>query len=759
MMDRRRFLESAVACGAVGAIADGAGAEATHPSDAGIDALIARMTPREKAGQLHMEPALSYRQLDPDVAKLNPFYPPSSPEQVKARFGEQLRRIGQGLVGSLMTPMDVESLILQQRTALSARMRIPLLFAADIIHSDRTVFPVPLAEAASFDPELARRTARASAVEASARGIDVTFAPMVDIGRDQRWGRVVEGAGEDVLLGRLFAAARVRGFQGEIGAPDSMLACVKHFAAYGAAESGLDYRGAAVSDRVLHEIYLPPFQAAFDAGAILAMSAFNTIDGVPATGNRRLLTEILRGEMGFQGAVMSDYESEKELIAHGQAEDEADAVRIALTAGCDIGMVSGLYLKHIPALLQSGAIAMETLDRAVARMLFVKKRAGLFDDPFRRLDVERSRRPAPAAHRDLAREAGRRSIVLLKNDGDLLPLGKSGQKLALIGPFATDIANLHGPWSTFSAERPPVSLADGMKAAMANGDELMIVPGSAIDGPVAGGIAAAVAAARAADVVVLALGEDQAMSGEAASRADIGIPAAQQSLAEAVAATGRPMLVVLRNGRALALEGAVRDADAILVGWFLGSETGPAIADILFGDFSPSGRLPVSFPRATGQEPFYYARESSGRPAGEGLQPYRSHFIGIPDTPLYPFGHGLGYGDVRYGETRVTAGDGRITATATLANHGRRTADEVAQLYVHDRASEVVQPVRRMVDFRRLALAPGESRTIRFDISPAMLSHLDRACRRVAGEGLFDIWIAPSAAAGAPAQFRVPAVS
>ncbi|HWU02137.1 MAG TPA: glycoside hydrolase family 3 N-terminal domain-containing protein, partial [Novosphingobium sp.] len=643
-VDRRRFLVNAAIVGAVAAIAGPALADAPHADaalrDPRISALIARMTVAEKAGQLATEAALSPHMADPDIAKLNPFLPPTTPEAARAAFAALMERVRAGHVGALMTPMDLDSVRLAQTAAMrESRLKIPLLFAADMIHGCRTVFPVPLAEAASFDPDLARRTARAVAVESSARGLDATFAPMVDVGRDQRWGRVVEGAGEDVLLSSQFAAARVRGFQGTVGAPDSLLACVKHFAAYGAAESGLDYQGTSISERVLHEVYLPPFKAAFEAGALLAMASFNTIDGVPSTGNRHLLTEILRGELGYAGAVISDFEGDEEMIAHGFAQDGADAARLALNAGCDISMVSGLYPKYIPGLVASGAIAMETLDRAVARMLYVKQQAGLFDDPFRRISEKRYAAPIPPAHRALAREAASASVVMLKNDG-VLPLRRAGQKIALIGPFGADTENLNGPWSPFGPDAPAISLAQGLREGLADPASLSIVAGSNVQTPIADGIEAATAAAHAADVMILAIGETQDMTGESSSRADIVVPAAQQALAQAVAATGKPVVVVLRNGRALVLEGAVAGANAILVGWFLGSETGHALADILLGATSPSGRLPISFPQASGQEPYYYARESSGRPASGGPdERFKSHFRGLTDAPLYAFGH------------------------------------------------------------------------------------------------------------------------
>lgn len=738
-------------------------AHATPVGDPLIEDLIAKMTLEEKAGQLHMENVLTPRMVQPNFQKINPFTPSFTPEVAGQLLEEQGERIRTGRIGVMTSPEDIESTLRAQRIAVEeSRLQIPLLFGADIIHGHKTVFPVPVAEAASFDPNLAMRTARATAIEATADlGLDVTYAPMVDIGRDQRWGRVVEGAGEDVLLGSLFAAARVHGFQGN-GRPasDSLLACPKHFAAYGAAESGLDYAGATITERILHEIYLPPFAAAFAAGAIMTMASFNTIDGVPSTGSRRLLTDILRGELGFPGAVLSDFQSEKELVAHGFAADDRDAARLALTAGCDIGMASGIFLQYAPDLVRSSDLDETILDQAVRRVLFAKKEAGLFDDPFRRIDRAGRTYSAPVAHRKLAREVAQKSIVLLKNERDILPLPKAGKRIALIGPFGEDYENLDGPWSPFVPQWPSVPLDYGVRAAISSPDDLVVVQGSDFEAPLEGGIEQAVAAARAADVVILAIGETTAMSGESSSRADIVVPAAQQALAEAVADTGTPMVVVLRNGRALALEGAVRNADAVVVGWFLGTETGNALADVLFGDVAPTGRLPMTFPLASGQQPYYYARENSGRPdKNDAAKKFTSHFLGIPDAPLYPFGHGLSYAPVEYGATRcsddVLSRDGVITVSADLRNRGERAVEEVVQLYIRDRVASIVQPIRKLVDFRKVRLAPGATVTVSFELVGDNLAFLDRNLNPRIEPGDFDAWIAPSAEAGEAARFRL----
>jgi beta-glucosidase len=759
---RRQVLAGA---GAIVALmtAGGRAAAAAGASDPAIERLIAAMTLEEKAGQLAMEGAMSPHMGKSDFFAMNPDAPHISEGEAMAHYQAQLERVKAGQIGFLLGTVDASDVRDFQTAAVQgSRLKVPLLFGLDVIHGYRTIFPVPVGEAASWDPELARRTARAAAEEASAVGLDLTFAPMVDVAHDQRWGRVVEGAGEDPYLGSRFAEARVRGFQGTLGAADSVLACPKHFAAYGAAEAGLDYSGTFISERLLREVYLPPFQAAFQAGAITTMASFNTIDGVPSTGNHHLLTDILRGEWGFPGLVMSDYESEAQLVQHGFAADDADAARIALTAGCDVGMVSGIYPKYLPGLVRSGRVPQAALDEAVRRVLWVKKQAGLFDAPFRRIDARRaaSRALDPEHHR-LAREAGAKSIVLLKNDGEVLPLKRSGVKIALIGPCGDDRKNLNGPWTPPYSCGPATPLDEGLKRAMADPALLTVVRGSEFEAPIEGGIEAAVAAAKAADVVLLAIGETEEMSGESSSRTEIVVPAPQQALAEAVARTGKPVVVILRNGRALALEGAVRDAPAILVTWFLGSETGPAIADVLFGEVGPAGRLPMSFPRASGQEPYYYSHESSGRPPepAHPLAKFTNHFIGVENRSLYPFGHGLTYSTIAYGPVSVSAPalpwNGVIEVSTEIRNTGTRAAEEVAQLYIHQHAASVAPPLRLLKGFQKIRLAPGESRRVSFRLNRADLEFVHADLQRRAEPGLFQVWISPSAEAGEPAAFTL----
>jgi beta-glucosidase len=552
----------------------------------------------------------------------------------------------------------------------------------------------------------------------------------------------------------LFAAARVQGFQGQnLKADDRMLACIKHFAAYGAGESGLDYNSVNMSERTLREVYLAPYKAGFDAGALSAMASFNEINGIPATGNHWLQTDVLRGEWGFQGFVVSDYTGDEEMIAAGYAKDGRDAARIAFLAGVDMSMASGLYQKYLPDLVRSGAVPQARVDESLRRVLGLKAMLGLFDDPFRRIDTKReTARSMLPRTRALAREAGRKSIVLLKNDGDLLPLPRSGKKIALIGPFATGPHDLVGPWVVYGDDTKAIDLATGVRGAVANPSLITVSEGSGVEEPIAGGIAKAVAAANAADIVVLAIGEGQNMSGEAQSRTEIVVPAPQQALAEAVAATGKPIVVVLKHGRALALEGAVADAPAILATWFLGTETGTAIADVLFGAFSPSGRLPASFPWKSGQEPYYYAHKTTGRPNPPGeLEPYKARFRGLRNNARFPFGHGLTYGKIAYSGLSVSAPSlpmsGSIQVSATVTNSGGRAAEEVVQLYIHDQVASITQPVRELKAFRKVALAPGQSEVVRFTLSAADLSFYGLGDRPVVEPGTFDVWIAPSAEA------------
>lgn len=723
----------------------------TLPADPRVESLIQRMTLEEKAGQLGVFADM-----------VRPFAPDVNPETNVRNAAEVLEQVRAGRVGTLFNGVGAGAGREIQRVAVEeSRLGIPVLLAADVIHGMRTVFPIPLGEAASFEPGLAERTARATAIEATAAGIHWTYAPAVDIARDQRWGRGAEGAGEDVYLGCQFAAARVRGFQGQdLRAPDSLLATAKHFVAYGAVAAGLDYNFVEISEGTLRDVHLPPFKAAVDAGALAVMTAFNDINGIPASANHALLTGVLRNEWGFPGVVVSDYTADMELLAHGYAADEAHATELAFTAGMDMSMQSGFYAAHLPALVESGRVPMEQLDAAVRRVLQLKAAIGLFDDPYRSLDPAREADTSLlAGHEALARDAARRSMVLLKNEDGVLPLRRDA-RIALVGPFARDMDNIEGCWTLFGDRSRYVSLEAGIRAALPEGPALQVVDGCGLEAALDGGIDAAVAAACEADVVVLALGEPQRYSGEAQSRVRIELPPVQQALADAVAATGKPVVVLLRNGRALALQGAVRDAQAILVTWFLGSQTGHAVADVLFGDHSPSGRLPVSFPHDSGQQPYFYNHPRTGRPELADMKEFKARWREHPHQALYPFGHGLTYSRIEYGATTVDppalAWDGEVVVRATVRNAGERAVEEVVQLYVHDRVASRVRPVRELKGFSKLLLQPGESREVEFRLSRAELAFTRADGTHGAEPGWFDVWVAPSSVTGEPAAFELP---
>jgi beta-glucosidase len=754
-LSRRNFLLGTASLALLGLVRRVASASTLSASaEAHLESLIESMTLQEKAGQLSIFSDGTRRV--PQV-QINPQAGPP----VDANFAQRVR---EGRLIGVFNGLGAAGARAIQRIAVEeSRMKIPLIFGADVLHGLYTVFPIPLGEAASFDPGLAERTARAAAIESTANGLHWTFAPMVDIGRDQRWGRVAEGSGEDPYLGSVLAAARVRGFQGKrLTDEDSLLACPKHFVAYGAAMGGMDYNTVELSEQTLHEVYLPPFKAALDAGALSTMSAFNDINGVPMSANRKLMTELLREQWKFRGMVVSDYTADLELIAHGVAKDERDAARLAILGGIDISMQSDLYNRYLPELVTSGELALAVVDESVRRVLRTKYLLGLFDNPYRSLDPEVEKRNTMTPQlRAIARESARASIVLLKNEGNLLPLPKSGRKIALIGPFGADRLNLAGPWAPFANLDIMVSVEQGMRAALADQSLLTVVQGSLIEKPLDGGIDAAVAAAKAADVVVLAIGEGQDMSGEAQSRTQIVVPEPQQQLAEAVARVGKPMVVLLRNGRALALQGAVRNAQAIVTTWFLGTETGNAIADVLFGDYSPSGRLPVSFPQDSGQQPYFYNRRTTGRPQVDDRSAYKARYREVSNEALYPFGHGLTYSRFTYEppqlDTETLSWNGTLTVSARITNSGEREAEEVAQLYIRDRTASMTRPIRELKGFRKIRLAPGESAEVRFTLTRRDLAFYNQRMQFEAEPGEFDVWIAPSATTGVSRRFVLAA--
>src|SRR5229473_1070626 len=676
------------------AVGTSAAAQAGAPTATArkLDSLLARMSLEEKLGQLNLQS----------------FDDRSIPAQL-----DLVRR---GLLGGFFNLTGATATREAQRVAvMESRLRIPLLLGYDVIHGYRTTFPIPLAEASTWDPAAVEATAHVAAVEAAAAGVNWTFAPMVDIARDPRWGRIAEGSGEDPYLGSVMAAARVHGFQGsDLRAPDAVLATAKHFAAYGGAEGGRDYNTVDVSERTLRETYLPPFRAAVDAGAGSIMTSFNEIAGLPSTANRWLVTTLLKGEWKFRGLVVSDWTSIDELRAHGVAGSRAEAGRLALRAGVDMDMVSRIYVDDLPALVRAGRIPMAVVNEAVRRVLRAKAALGLFDDPYHGATPERERAVLLAPeHRQLARRVAEESIVLLKNDASLLPIGARVRTVAVIGPLADDKVSALGSWPGRGDPRDAVTSLEGIKAR-AGSVSVLYAKGCGITDTVTAGFADAVAAAKQADVALLVLGEAGDMSGEAASRADIDLPGVQPRLLEAITATGTPVVLVIMNGRPLTIPWAAEHVPAIVESWFLGVETGPALAAVLFGDVSPSGKLPATFPRTVGQIPLYYNHKNTGRPTGPDK--YTSKYIDLAVTPLFPFGHGLsyttfGYSDLRLGAPRITP-TGTQRVSVTLTNTGMREGAEVVQLYLHDEVASVTRPVRQLAGFRRVSLKPGEARTL-----------------------------------------------
>jgi beta-glucosidase len=702
-----------------------------------VDGLLSRMSLDEKLGQLVMARG--------ERNSTGPHVPAGTHEDVRA-----------GRIGSFLSFYGAEETRqLQQVAVEESRLGIPLLFADDVIHGFRTIFPVPIAEAAAFDVATAERAARIAAVEASANGLHWTFAPMVDMARDGRWGRIVEGAGEDVYLACLLAAARVRGFQGErLSEPDSILATAKHFVAYGAAEGGRDYAPADVSERMLAEYYLPPFRAAVDAGAATVMAAFNEVNGVPMHANAELIRGVLRNKWGFGGVVVSDYTGIRELVAHGVAATDEDAGILALRAGVDVDMVSAIYARDLPAAVRSGLLNHALVDEAVRRLLTLKDRLGLLANPYRNCDPARARRQTLAPlHRAAARDAARKSFVLLKNDGPVLPFSRALRRVAVIGALGGDRRSMLGSWAPTGVESDAVTTVEGVTAALGPGARVKFEPATG-----ANGIAAAATLAARSDAVLLCLGENWDMSGEARSRVSLDLAPDQQAMAEAVLATGRPTAVILFAGRPLSVNRLAEHAPAILLAWYPGVEAGHALADVLFGDFSPSGRLPVTFPRTVGQIPIHYDHKNTGRPPNATEQ-NTSKYVDAPWTPLYPFGHGLTYSEVEYRNLRLSRASvpmtGRIEVAVVVANVGKRAVEEVVQLYLRDDVASVTRPVRMLRRFARVSLDPGVQKEVRFSIGPDDLKFHGRDLQPVIEPGSFTLFAGGSSAATLEARFTV----
>lgn len=671
---------------------------------------------------------------------------------------EQIDLARKGLLGSAILVYGATNTIELQRVAMTeSRLKIPILFAFDVIHGYRTIFPVPLGEAASWDPAVVEQADGIAASEASAAGVRWTFAPMVDIARDPRWGRIVEGSGEDPFLGSAMAAAAVRGFQGtNYGCPGKLLACAKHFVAYGTAEGGRDYNTAEVSERTLREIYFPPFKAAVDAGAGTVMSAFEDLDGVPCTADSFLLTDVLRNEWHFRGIVISDWNAVNELITHGVAANGKEAADLALTAGVDMEMVSRLYNQYGEQLVSEGKIPTATIDKAVRRVLEAKYKLGLFEHPYADEAVEKATLFSPA-NLGAARDLAARTFVLLKNDHNTLPLSLDLKSIAVIGPLADDARSMIGPWSGDGRVEDAVTLLAGIRTKIPDA-KIFYAKGCDLTGSDRAGFKQAIKAARKSDFIILAVGESANMSGEAASRSSLDLPGQQLALIQAIHAIGKPYAVVLMNGRPLSIGWVATNSPAMLETWFAGTEAGNAIADTLFGDVNPGGKLPVTFPRFVGQVPIYYNHKNTGRPPGIGSKDV-SGYSDISWTPLYPFGYGLSYTRFKISNLQLSATrihpDGTVSVGVDVENIGDRGGDEVVQLYIHDLVASITRPVEALKGFERVSLQPGESRHVEFALSPEELGFYNRAMRFVVEPGKFDVMVGDNSQNGLNSSFEV----
>lgn len=650
-----------------------------------------------------------------------------------------------GMVGSILNVGGVDNLRkLQQKNMESSRLKIPILFAFDVIHGYKTIFPTPLAESCSWDLALMYETAKAAAIEASASGIHWTFAPMVDVARDPRWGRIVEGAGEDTYLGCKIAEARVRGFQWNLGKPNALFACAKHFVAYGAPQAGRDYAPVDLSLSTLAEVYLPPFKACIDAGVCTFMSAFNSINGVPATSNRWLLTDLLRKEWKFKGFVVSDWNAVQELKAHGVAETDEDAAMAAFNAGVDMNMTDGLYNRCLEKLVREKNIDMNEIDASVERILRAKYALGLFEDPYRFLDNQReSREVRSASAMALARKAAASSMVLLKNANALLPLSKQTKRIALVGPLANNRAEVMGSWKARGEDKDVVTVLEGIKNKLGSGTEVNYVQGCDFLDPSTSEFSAALEAAKQSDVVIAVVGEKALMSGESRSRAVLRLPGKQEALLDTLRKAGKPLVVVLMNGRPLCLESVDKQADAMLEAWFPGTQCGNAVADVLFGDIVPAAKLTASFPLTEGQIPNNYNYKRSGRP---GDMPYSStvRHIDVPNRNLYPFGYGLSYTTFSYGEMQCpTAFDdkGFLPVSVDVTNTGNYDGEEIVQLYVADKVASMVRPVKELKGFQKVFIPKGQTKRVEFKLNVRDLGFWNNLMQYVVEPGAFEIMV------------------
>jgi beta-glucosidase len=680
-----------------------------------VDSVLRMMTLEEKIGQLN--------QYSSDFAATGPI----------TKDGDKQNQIRKGMIGSFLNVTGAARTRTLQEIAMQSRMKIPLLFGQDVIHGYRTTFPIPLAEAASWDIAAIERSARIAATEMSAAGMHWTFAPMVDIGRDPRWGRVMEGAGEDSYLGSMIAAARVKGFQGKgLGNSDAVMATAKHFAAYGAAVGGRDYNSVDMSLRMLWETYLPPFFAAKEAGVAAFMNSFNDLNGIPATGNHYLQREILKGKWKFNGFVVSDWGSIGEMIDHGFAKDTMEAAQIAINAGSDMDMESRSYIKHLAQLVKEGKVKITVIDEAVRRILKKKFELGLFDNPYKFCNEQREKEQwNNESHLQAAKQMATKSIVLLKNEKQLLPLAPKN-KIALIGPLVKSVKDHLGFWSfDWDDDTARITtLYDAMQKKVNAGNQLLYAKGCNSNDTVKAGFAEAVETAKQSDIVIMYVGEERAYSGEAKSKSNLHLPGMQEELIKAIQATGKPVVVIIGAGRPLIFNWSAEHVPAILYTWWLGTKGPEAIADVLFGAYNPSGKLPMSFPRSEGQIPIYYNYYSTGRPApDEFSNSYVSAYIDLPNSPRFPFGYGLSYTNFEYGNLQLSKikakGNETITASITIQNKGSFEGEEVVQLYIRDVVGKVVRPVKELKGFQKISLQKGASKTVTFLITASMLRFYD----------------------------------
>lgn len=696
-----------------------------------VDDLIEKMTLDEKIGQISL--------FTSDWSTTGP-----------SMRNDYIDLIRQGKTGSVFNAYTVDFVKELQRTAVEeTRLHIPLLFGYDVIHGHRTIFPIPLGQASTWDTAMIKKAERIAAIEATAEGLNWVFTPMVDIARDPRWGRVMEGSGEDTFLGSLIAAARVKGLQGaSLSDNNTVMACVKHFAAYGAPQAGRDYHVVDMSERSLFEWYLPVYKAALDAGAGSIMTSFNEIAGVPSTSNKWLLTDLLRDKWKFDGFIVTDYGSISELIPHGVASDPAHAAELSINAGVDMDMQGSAFLNEIAALVKSNKVSEVTIDNAVRRILISKYRLGLFDDPYRYCDKKREDTEIMTPEfLEFARELAARSCVLLKNENKTLPIPAEVKTIALIGPLADSKEDMLGFWSGAGQAEKCITLLDGLKNKVKGSVNIITVKGCNVNDEGLDEISKAVAAARNADFVILALGENRMMSGEAASRTDISLPGIQMKLAEAVVKTGKPTVTVLFNGRPLAIPDLDKTSPAILEAWFGGTEAGNGIADVLFGDVNPSGKLTMTFPRNVGQVPIFYNSKNTGRPINPDnpYEKFKSNYLDSPNTPLYPFGYGLSYTSFSYSDIRLNKESfglrDTITASIDVTNTGDRDGEEIVQLYVRDLVGDVTRPVKELKGFKKVNLKKGETVMVAFTLSTGELSYYHQDMSFSADPGDFELFI------------------